>query len=317
MVADERRLAGSQPFRDEYRLVSQSGDTVWVHDETLLVNDEPGHPQVWQGVMFDITGHRLAQEALRGALRREREAASRLRALDELKTTFLHAVSHELRTPLSTILGSALTLEREDIVLSPEDAGDLLRRLASNARKLDRLLSDLLDLDRLDRGIIGPNRRPTDVAELLRQVVRDAEIPADRAVGVEAPNAVVDLDAAKVERVVENLLMNAIRHTAPNTPIWVRAELQEDGVMIAVEDAGAGVPPALREQVFGAFVRGPTAASHSPGVGIGLSLVARFAQLHGGRAWVEEREGGGASFRVLLPGGVVEPAQPAASAERR
>jgi K+-sensing histidine kinase KdpD len=291
--------------------VPPAGRTVWVHDETVLVRDEPGQPRMWQGVLFDITGHKLAQDALRGALKRERDAASRLRTLDELKNTFLHAVSHELRTPLSTILGSALTLERADLILSPEDERDLLRRLASNARKLDRLLCDLLDLDRLDRGIVEPNRRPTDVGELLRRVVREAEIPPDRAVHVDAPPAVVAIDAAKVERVVENLLRNAVRHTATNTPIWVRAELQRDGVVIAVEDAGEGVPAGLRDQVFSAFVRGPGAKAHAPGVGIGLSLVAKFAQLHGGRAWVEDRVGGGASFRVFLAGEVIERHHPA------
>jgi PAS domain S-box-containing protein len=313
IAADERRMVEGQPYRDEYRLVSPTGRTVWVHDETLLIKDEPDHAQVWQGVLFDITGHKLAQQALREALSREREAASRLRTLDEMKNTFLHAVSHELRTPLSTILGSALTLERADITLSSEDQRDLLRRLASNARKLERMLSDLLDLDRLDRGMFGPNRRPTDIRELLSRVVREAELPSDRAVQVEAPAGLVNLDGAKVERVVENLLMNAVRHTGPATPIWVRAELQRDGVLIMVEDAGEGVPPEHREQVFGAFVRGPSASTYAPGVGIGLSLVAKFADLHGGRAWVEDRTGGwGASFRVLLPGEVTERANTAA-----
>jgi signal transduction histidine kinase len=112
---------------------------------------------------------------------------------------------------------------------------------------------------------------------------------------------VSQVDPAKVERIVENLLANADRHTTPDTPVWVKLARQDQGVLIAVEDAGAGVPPELRAALFEPFHQGPETPTHAPGVGIGLTLVARFAELHGGRAWVEDRPGGGSSFRVLLP----------------
>jgi two-component system, OmpR family, sensor kinase len=119
---------------------------------------------------------------------------------------------------------------------------------------------------------------------------------------VEVEPATVEVDAAKVERIIENLVSNAVRHTAPNTQVWVRASAGEEGLLLVVEDDGPGVPEEHREAVFEPFRQAPgSAVEHSPGVGIGLSLVARFAQLHGGNAWVEEREGGGASFRVLIP----------------
>ncbi|HET6751501.1 MAG TPA: ATP-binding protein [Actinomycetes bacterium] len=104
-----------------------------------------------------------------------------------------------------------------------------------------------------------------------------------------------------VERMVENLLANAGRHTTPDTPVWVRVAHRGQGVLLAVEDAGAGVPRELQATLFEPFRQGPGMSAHAPGVGIGLSLVARFAELHGGRAWVQDRPGGGASFRVLLP----------------
>jgi signal transduction histidine kinase len=239
--------------------------------------------------------------ALAAAVTREQEAAQRLRALDELKTTFLRAVSHDLRTPLTVILGSALTLQRRVEHLSPQDRAELLGRLGANARKLERLLTDLLDLDRLSRGILEPRRRPTDVGALVRKVEAEMEALADRPVTVVAPRAVADVDAPKVERIVENLLINAARHTPAGTPVWIRVDPQAAGVQIAVEDAGPGLPADRRESIFEAFQQGPDAAAHAPGVGIGLSLVIRFAELHGGHAWVQDRPGGGASFRVLLP----------------
>jgi signal transduction histidine kinase len=111
----------------------------------------------------------------------------------------------------------------------------------------------------------------------------------------------IEADPAKVERIVENLIANAARHTGPRISIWVRVWAEPDGAVIAVEDDGPGVPPELQHAIFEPFRQGPTASPHSPGTGIGLSLVSMFADLHGGRAWVQDRDGGGASFRVFLP----------------
>ena len=165
------------------------------------------------------------------------------------------------------------------------------------------MLSDLLDLDRLDRGIMEPRRRPTDVAALVRRTVESSEVLGTRPVRVEAQLVVAPVDGPKVERIVENLLANAARHTPPGSSVWVRVDPHEGGVLIVVEDDGTGVPEHLRETVFEPFRQGPQTRPHAPGVGIGLSLVARFAELHGGKAWVEDRPGGGASFKVFLPGG--------------
>jgi signal transduction histidine kinase len=300
--------------------VAADGRTVWVREEVTAAADRPGEDGVrrWQGVMFDVTGHRLAQGALRRALQREREAGARLRALDEMKTTFLHAVSHELRTPLASILGSALTLDNDQVPLSDDDARDLIRRLGLNARKLDRLLSDLLDLDRLDRGILEPNRLPVDLAAMARRLVDDQSLPlAGRPIEVVADPILAEVDPAMVERIVENLLINAVRHTARGIAIWVRVRAVEDGVLLSVEDAGTGVPEELRAGVFEPFRQGPGRDEHSPGVGIGLSLVARFAELHGGRAWIEDRPGGGASFKVSLPARVIRLQEPERDDHRR
>ncbi len=308
LAALRSAVAGGGDESLEYR-ASTAGGIVWLRDMIHLVRDAQGSVVQLRGLMVDVTERKRAEQALRRserkyseAFRREREATQRLRALDEMKNTFLEAVSHDLRTPLTSILGSALTLEQAGPSIATDDAQDLVRRIAANARKLERLLSDLLDLDRLQRGIIAPQRRPTDVGALVRHVVQESDTALGRAVEIEAEALVASIDAAKVERILENLLANAARHTPTGTRLWVKALAQDGGLLLVVEDEGPGVPKELREAVFEPFRQGPNPSQHSPGVGVGLSLVGRFAELHGGRAWVEERPGGGASFRVFLPG---------------
>jgi signal transduction histidine kinase len=286
-------------------MITTDGRTIWVRDETTLLHDADGNPMFLQGVISDITERRLADEALRGSERREREAAERLLALDEMKNTFLAAVSHELRSPLTSILGLALTLERGPL-MNTEDRADLLGRLATNARKLDRLLKDLLDIDRLGRGVIEPQYRLTDVGEIAMRTAESLDILAGRELHVSAQPVRIPVDPPKIERIVENLLINAARHTEPDRQIWLLVEPHGSGVLIAVEDDGSGVPSELREEIFEPFRQGPTASSYSSGTGVGLSLVSSFAELHGGRAWVQDRDGGGASFRVFLPGSTID-----------
>ena len=283
-----------------YRMIARDGRVLWIHDQARLIRDDQGTPIYWQGVLVDITERMRAQELERD-LEMERETARRLRAVDEMKNTFLQAVSHDLRTPLAAILGLAVTMSREDIEIASGETRDLARRIAQNARKLDRLVTDLLDLDRLSRGIVEPLFRPTDVGALVRELVSGSDLVADRQVDLDTASVVIACDAAKVERIVENLLGNTAKHTPPDARIWVRVQPWEGGALIAVEDDGPGVPADQRERIFEAFLQGETASPHAPGVGVGLALVARFAELHDGSAWVEERPGGGASFRVFLP----------------
>jgi signal transduction histidine kinase len=258
---------------------------------------------------------------LETALRREYGAADRLRAVSQMKDTFLRAVSHDLRTPLTAMHGVAVTLERTKLNLPRDQALDLIRMMIEKTRKMDRLLADLLDLNRMEEGFLEPNRTMTDVSVLAHRVVEEVDQLRGWPIEIDAEPVRAAVDAPKVERIVENLLLNTTRHTPPGTQVWVRAHANERDLELIVEDAGPGVPSELAGTIFEPFRQGQPSPAAAPGkqgkgVGIGLSLVARFAQLHGGRAWVAERPGGGASFHVFLPG-CVKPAggapQPAAT----
>jgi len=276
-----------------------------VHEVTVSsLTDHLGWPTGQLVVARDVTERRRVERQLRDSLEREQAAARQLRALDQMKGTFLQAVSHDLRTPLASVLGIAVTLQRHQRRLDAGEAADLLARLSRSARKMDRLLNDLLDLDRLAQPTVTPERERVDLGELVARVVKEAsgELLGRRPVHVDACPLRVEVDPAKVERIVENLLANAARHTPPGTPVWVRVRPHDQGALLVVEDAGPGVPQQLREAIFEPFRQGPRPASHAPGLGVGLALVRVFAQLHGGSAWVEDRrQGPGASFQVYLP----------------
>jgi PAS domain S-box-containing protein len=285
------------PYVGEYRLIARDGRIVWIHDEARVLG-ATGETHLWHGVMLDITEMKEAEHALADALEREQEQTERLRELNETKNTLLHAVSHDLRNPLTALLGATSALERAGSSLSPEDAAVLIQGLGQNARKMSRLIRDLLDLDRLDRGVVEPGRQTVDLLELARHAVDECDGLEGRIVHVGGEPVPLPVDPAQIERVVENLVLNSAKHTPAGTPVWITVRPQDDGALISVEDAGPGVPKSSQRTIFEPFRQGQAGGQ---GVGIGLSLVAHFAELHGGRAWVEDRAGGGASFRVFLP----------------
>jgi PAS domain S-box-containing protein len=304
IVHPEDRERTANPYPDladaVYRLVARDGRVVWVHDQARLITDDAGEPMYWQGVLVDITEQKRA-EALEADLASERQTAHELREADELKNTFLQAVAHDLRSPLTAILGLSGTLERDEIDLDRDDTRDFARRITANAQRMDRLVADMLDLERLAAGVLRPVLLPLDVGALVREMVVSSGPATHRRLDLETPGLTIHADRAMVERIVDNLLTNTAKHTPEEARIWVRVEPLDGGAVVVVEDDGPGVPPEDRDAIFEPFQQG-SVPDRSTGVGVGLALVARFSALHGGRAWVEEREGGGASFHVFLSG---------------
>ena len=145
---------------------------VWVHDQARLISDDAGEPMYWQGVLVDITEQMRAQ-ALEADLASERQTAHELREADELKNTFLQAVAHDLRSPLTAILGLSGTLEREEVDLDRDETRDFARRITANAQRLDRLVTDMLDLERLAGGVLRPVLLPLDLGALVRESGRE------------------------------------------------------------------------------------------------------------------------------------------------
>jgi signal transduction histidine kinase len=276
----EGAVASGKPFEFDHRVDLPDGNVRWLHARGRVILDGTGTPRLL-GTAQDVTEQRR---------------------LDELRNNILAAVSHELRTPLTSIRGFAVTLQERAAELSDDTRAEMVGHLAQQSAKLERLLADLLDIDRLRHGLVQPSLQTTDVGQLVARVARDY-MDNGRIVDVRADTVVAVVDPAKVERIVDNLLANAVKHTPPTSAVRVRVAAVDDDVLHAVDDAGPGVPEREREAIFELFNRGAAAAPHVAGAGVGLSLVAQFTALHGGRAWVEESPEGGASFCVLLPRG--------------
>jgi PAS domain S-box-containing protein len=271
-----RAYKTGDPFAVEHRVALPDGSLRWLQGRGQVSHDAAGRPVRMSGTAQDVT---------------ERKQ------IDQLRDTILATVSHELRTPLTAIVGFALTLKER--ALTDEMRANILETLVAQARKLELLLTDLLDLDRLRHGFVRPSLVETDVARLVEQVVA-AHRNGTHPIAFEGRAGVIAVDPAKVERIVDNLIANAVRHTPSGTHIDVRVEEANGGVLIAVDDAGTGVAPEEREAIFEPFRRGSDSSTRA-GAGVGLSLVAQFAELHRGRVWVEQSPSGGAAFRVYLP----------------
>lgn len=270
----------------EKRYLRGDGEAVWAQVNVALLRDEAGTPLYRVTQHVDITDRKERELRLERIAAAERAVAEELRRLHDLKSAVLDAVSHELRTPLTVIRGMAETLQTLHGHLEPPVRLELEDALVGQTRRLSDLLDDLLELERLGRGGSSLEIEVVDVTEVVRGTIANSAVAARTQ--LEAPTPLlVRTDERRIRLILDNLLNNAEKY-APLAPVTVRlTTLAEGGLRLDVIDQGPGIAPAEREAVFEPFHRA-TADHPRPGTGIGLSLVARFAALHGGGAWVED-----------------------------
>jgi CheY-like chemotaxis protein/two-component sensor histidine kinase len=233
--------------------------------------------------------------------------------LDQIKSRFFANISHELRTPLTLLLAPLESLLHR-YNLDPESK-DLLLTMHSNGMRLLKLINDLLDLVRLESGRMEVKREPLEVAEFVkglasaaRQVANDKRLRLETFVDPAVGTVLADHD--KLEKVVLNLVFNALKFTPAGGRVELRAEKRGEEMTLIVADTGMGISEKNLPHVFDRFWQADGSSKRKyQGVGIGLALVKELVDIHGGKVTVESQEGKGTTFTVRLPYQAAEPAQ--------
>jgi two-component system sensor histidine kinase KdpD len=298
-VKDARIALGppKEPPKGESPLELTAGGrrlgTLYVHEgsESSLEIRRRFLPALASLVAVATDRERLAREAL------EAEA---LRRSDTIKTAVLQAVSHDLRSPLTAIKVAAESLGSSGLMLDEADRAGLFETLRLEVDRLERVVGNLLDISRLQAGAAEPKRELWAVEELLAQALEQLGSPERVDLALPPDSAVVEVDAIQVERVLVNLLENALKFSPPSETVHVRVTTTRSEVIVRIVDHGPGIPESELERIFEPFTRvqGP---DDRGGSGLGLAIAKGFAEGNGGRVWAESQRGQGASLVLALP----------------
>ena len=300
-------LTGPQAAATDIRFRRKDGEER-THSMTLTgMTDDRGRVAGYVMTSEDITERVTAQQALVEALATETQAVERLREVDQVKDAFVSSVSHELRTPITSIVGYLEMLGEGEFGDLNAAQADAVRRVSSNSRRLLSLIDDLLTLSRVqDDGLVLAHRA-FDLREVVRSghgVVAPAVVTRDLVVGLELPSEPVPFvgDKEMLERVVMNLVGNAVKFTPDGGRVGVRLTTDQGNALVEVCDTGIGIPAQEQDRLFTRFFRSSTAQKQAiPGSGLGLAIAGAIVQAHGGTIECDSVQDVGTTFRVEMP----------------
>jgi len=258
---------------------------------------EVGGKQIIQAVVNDISRRKQAEAELLKALAREKE-------LSALKSSFVSMVSHEFRTPLGIILSSAEILQDYFEELPREDRQSQLESIRRNTKRMAELMEEVLVLSRFDAGRMDCKPAPLDLSGFFRRIVDELLSATNRACPIELSLA-SDLgegnaDERLLRHILSNLITNAVKYSTAGTPVGLMASRSGRELILQIKDEGIGIPEEDRQWLFNAFHRGRNVGDR-PGSGLGLVIVNKSTQLHGGRIRVDSKVNEGTTITVSLP----------------
>jgi two-component system sensor histidine kinase KdpD len=273
-----------------------------------LVPRSPGVQDVEQEHLLITFANSAAIALEQARLAAEEQAAAVARESDKLKSALLSSVSHDLRTPLAGIKAAASSLLQDDVDWSEDDRHAFIAEIDSSADRLTRLVSNLLDLSRIEAGALHPNKEWEQIPPLVERIVR-REMPAlgDHPLECSVASGLppVKLDAVQIEQVLTNLLENAAKYSPPGAQIQLDVRMVERGgqrwLRMTVRDHGPGIDRAEQGRIFDKFYRITGTAARTSGTGMGLAIVKGLVDAHGGTVRVESTVGEGSAFIVELP----------------
>jgi PAS domain S-box-containing protein len=276
--------------------VRRDGSRFWADAVITALVDDEGVLTGYAKVTRDMTATHLAEQAREEALVERQRAVERLEELDRWRQNLLSSVVHDLQNPVIAIVGFT-TLLRDGRTLGDLSSRDLAERVLSNARTMQELIDNLRAYGRLAERQVVLHPERVELAGFLTEMLADlAPVLERHHVRVDVAGIALDVDRLGLDRILRNLLANAVRHTSAGTTIHVRANTTDGRVVLEVQDDGEGIAPSLLPRIFDRF-----AAAANGGTGLGLSIVRSYVELHGGSVTVDSAAGEGTTFRIVLP----------------
>lgn len=310
IMEDERLTNGEIPGTREELLDSQTRAVLatplkWGDDLLGAVAFHSRTPRKWadSDIALIEAAAREVSIALNNAQRFTTavETAEKLRQVDQLRSDFVAMVSHELRSPMTVVAGIADILKKRQAALTAEQRGELIDTLGREARRLTRLVSEVLDLEAIEQGGMELQLGEVDLASLVREAVTDAGAAERIDLTVGRGDAVVVADSDRIKQVLLNLVSNAVKFSDDPSPISVKVAPEAHSVRVDVIDRGPGIDPTDQGRLFQRFSRLEDRSGRKPGSGLGLYLSRSILEAHGGQIWVESTVGEGSTFAFRLP----------------
>jgi signal transduction histidine kinase len=285
-----------------------------ISDDTAVISMKAGAADYIMKDNLTRLGPAIERELQEKLVRGEREKASKslkereeelriLRKIDQLKDEFIGLVSHELRTPLTVILGALNTVMTEEDRLSRKDIKQLIGDAYYEAETLSDILANLLELARAQANRLQINEEPVNIRETIDTVVKKmSQQILPRQVNIVCEKSItVNADRVRLQRILHNLLDNAVKYSSSGNKIEVLVKKLNNEVLIGVKDRGIGIPSELQGKLFEPFQRLEQQNNKATGTGLGLVVCRRLVEAHGGRMWVESQPGQGSTFQFTLP----------------
>ncbi len=305
----QRLYAGDIPsYQMEKRYIRKDGETIWVLLTGSLMHAADGTATCALAQVMDITARKRADREIERALELQLTANSELERLSQAQRNFLSVFTHDFRTPLTCILGySEVLQEHHDLA---DRTAEFAGIIADNARRLNRMVDDLLDLDRLEAGRTPIRRQPVDLGSVLREVAaafRPREATHHIALEIAPDLPYITGDRDELLRAVSNLVENAVKYSPAGGQITLTARRDGDVLHVEVRDVGLGIPASDLESIFDRYARVASDATRRiRGSGLGLAIVREIVEAHDGRVWAESTPGAGSTFHITLPLPLIE-----------
>jgi PAS domain S-box-containing protein len=284
-------------IEEEWEVRRADGSPTWLHWSMTAVRKSDGSLDYYLAMTEDITARHEAQETAMSNL-------AGLERLNKMKSEFVSMVSHEFRTALVGIQGFSELIRDDNLEIA--DIKGLAGDINSDALRLNRMITEMLDLDRMEAGKIRLNPKPVDMNALIRDAVERAQMTAgDQHTVVAELDAAIQLasgDSDRIVQVISNLLSNAVKYSPQGGEIKVSSWQEDNMIHLAVQDHGTGIAPEFISRVFGRYERfDSNRTAKVTGTGLGLAISHQIVELHGGRMWVESEVGKGSTFHFTIP----------------